>query len=166
MRTKSFIWLLIGIVFVGGAVGAAFFVGEALGKRNERIALTQQMQSRVSQFGAGNGGAGFRQQGGAAGPIVSAGQNGTGPQQFARVPGGQAGIFGGGAFGTVQAVNGNTILVTTQNGSTVSVMVGANTTIEKRLQGTAADIKTGSNISVGGQRSADGVIQAVTILMQ
>jgi hypothetical protein len=91
------------------------------------------------------------------------------------VPGGAAGFagiggviggggFGAGATGTVQTINGNTLTVTTQNGSPVSVVLSANTTIEKLTQGTAGDITIGGNVTVAGPRNADGSIQAASVL--
>ncbi len=160
MKTKSFILLLVGIVVVGGAVGGAFFGGEALGKKNEQASLTQTMQNRIGQFanaGAGAGGGGTRQPGGGGGA----------GGQFVRInpAGGGGGLFGGGTIGTIQSVSGNMLTVTTQNGSSVQVILGSNTTIEKIGQGTIGDLAAGANVTVGGQRNADGSIQAATILL-
>jgi hypothetical protein len=160
MKTKNFIWLLVGIILLGGAIGGAFFGGQALGKNHEKTVLAQTTQSRTSQFGGnttrtvGGGGA----VSGNAGAVVGG-----------RIPGGGAigGIagFGGSTIGTVQSVQGTTVTMTAQNGSSVTVNLSANTTIEKISRGTPADLAAGSNITVSGPRNPDGSIQAATVLL-
>lgn len=157
MKTKNFIFLLVGIILLGGAIAGAFFGGEAVGKRNERAAQTQTAQNQIAQFGnpnrpQGTPGGGGMIPGGAPGLAGAGGLIGGGG-------------FGGGTIGTVQNVQGNTVKLTAQNGTTVTVMLSANTTIEKLSQGTPGDITTGSNITVSGLRNADGSVQAATILL-
>jgi hypothetical protein len=80
--------------------------------------------------------------------------NGTG--------GAQAAGFGGGVFGQLKSVNGNTLTVTTQNGDE-TVDLTANTQIEKTTVGTTADLQAGEQLVVRGQRDSSGTVTAETI---
>jgi hypothetical protein len=170
VKTKNFVLLILGIVLIAGAIGGAFLGGEAVGNNNAKTTLAQAGQNLIGQFGA-NGPGQFganatRPQGAAGGAAGGGGRVAGGAPPFAGAGGviGGAG-FGGGTIGTVQNVQGNTVTVTAQNGSAVTVMLSANTTIEKLTHGTVGDVAAGSNITVGGPRNTDGSIQAVTILL-
>jgi hypothetical protein len=76
--------------------------------------------------------------------------------------GAQAAGFGGGAFGQLKSVNGNTLTVSTQNGD-VTVNLTANTQIEKTTAGTAADLQAGDQLVVRGQRDSSGTVTAETV---
>ena len=76
--------------------------------------------------------------------------------------GAQAAGFGGGTFGQLKSVNGNTLTVTTQNGD-VTVDLSANTQIEKTTAGTAADLQAGQQLVVRGQRDSSGTVTAETV---
>jgi hypothetical protein len=76
--------------------------------------------------------------------------------------GAQAAGFGGGVFGQLKNVNGNTLTVTTQNGD-VTVDLTANTQIEKTSTGTAADLQSGEQLVVRGQRDSSGTVTAETV---
>lgn len=80
--------------------------------------------------------------------------NGTG--------GAQAAGFGGGVFGQLKSVNGNTLTVTTQNGDE-TVDLTANTQIEKTTAGTTADLKAGEQLVVRGQRDSSGTVTAESV---
>jgi hypothetical protein len=80
--------------------------------------------------------------------------NGTG--------GAQAAGFGGGVFGQLKSVNGNTLTVTTQNGDE-TVDLTANTQIEKTTVGTTADLKAGEQVVVRGQRDSSGTVTAESV---
>jgi hypothetical protein len=76
--------------------------------------------------------------------------------------GAQAAGFGGGVFGQLKSVNGNTLTVTTQNGDE-TVDLTANTQIEKTTAGTPADLKAGEQLIVRGQRDSSNTVTAETI---
>jgi hypothetical protein len=116
---------IVAVLVIVVGVGA-FFVGDNYGQ--------QQAQNIRNDF--------FRaRQGGTGAP------NGT-PGQFGQ-NGQQAGQFGRpAAFGTVKSVTGNTVVVTQQDGSTVTVTVDSQTTIQKTANGTVSDIQPGERITV------------------
>jgi hypothetical protein len=66
---------------------------------------------------------------------------------------------GGGVFGTVTKVDGNTVTVTQRDGSTATVVVPSSATISKTDSGTLADLKPGTSIVVRGT-TANGTTTA------
>jgi hypothetical protein len=76
--------------------------------------------------------------------------------------GAQAAGFGGGTFGQLKSVNGNTLTLTTQNGD-VTVDLTANTQIEKTTSGTPADLQAGQQLVVRGQRDSSGTVTAESV---
>jgi hypothetical protein len=75
----------------------------------------------------------------------------------------QPGAFGGpGVSGTVKSVSGNTIHVTGQDGSAVTVKTDDKTTIQKNMTGTLTDVQAGARIMVIGEQSS-GTTTARTI---
>jgi hypothetical protein len=74
------------------------------------------------------------------------------------IPGGG----GGGTFGTVTRVEGDTLYVKTANGQTVKVVVGSDTTIRVSQEGSLSDISKGSTVSVRGTTS-NGTLNASSI---
>ena len=74
----------------------------------------------------------------------------------------QAAGFGGGTFGQLKSVNGNTLTVATQNGD-VTVDLTANTQIEKTTSGTPADLQAGEQLVVRGQRDSSGTVTAESV---
>ncbi len=68
----------------------------------------------------------------------------------------------GATVGTVEKVEGSVITLKTTTGS-VLVNIGNSTSIQKMAEGSLADISTGENIAVSGNRNADGSIEARSI---
>jgi hypothetical protein len=93
---------------------------------------------------------------GAAGTSGAAGANGAA---------GAAGRFGGpggGVFGTITKVEGNTITVTQRDGTTATVVVPSGTTITKTVDGSLSDLKSGTSIAVRGT-TANGKTTAESV---
>jgi hypothetical protein len=98
-----------------------------------------------------------------------------GRQQF-RGPGGQGpGLFGtpqpgqtgaerlaGGVMGTIEAVEGDTLVVTTQEG-TIRVQTTDTTMIEKYTTVAISDLEAGEGVMVSGTRQDDGSYTARSI---
>ena len=77
--------------------------------------------------------------------------------------GGQPGGAGGpGSSGTVKSVSGNTIVLTAQDNSTLTVKMDDKTSIQKNVAGTLADIQTSVRLVVMGDQSS-GTITARSI---
>jgi hypothetical protein len=125
---------LVALLAVGGI---AFYGGQTLGVRageQNRAQAAQQFFSERGGPGAGAGGFAGR--------------------------GGQ----GGGVFGTVSAVSGNTVTVTTRNGQTTKIELAANGTVRKQVDGRISDIVAGEQITAFGTQSGD-TFEANSILI-
>ena len=75
---------------------------------------------------------------------------------------GRFGPGGGGVFGTVTKVDGNTVTVTQRDGTTATVVVPSGTTITKTVSGSLSDLKSGTSIVVRGT-TANGTTTAQDI---
>jgi len=130
------IGIILGVIVLCGAVGAGAFYGGTIYER-------QQATNVRNSFFNGRGGNGGGGNGGNGG-------------------GGGGGGFGGGVFGTVKAITGTTVLISTpQNVTTVNLSNA--TTVMKTITGTVSDIQVGDIITVRGQRDASGNVAADSV---
>jgi len=92
------------------------------------------------------------------------GPGGQGPGLFGTPRPGQggAGRFGGGIMGTIEAVEGNTLVVTTLEG-TIRVQTTDTTLIEKYTAVAVSDLEAGEGVMVSGTRQDDGSYTARSI---
>jgi len=92
------------------------------------------------------------------------GPGGQGPGLFGTPQPGQggAGRFGGGIMGTIEAVEGDTLVVTTQEGI-IQVQTTDTTLIEKYATVTIGDLEVGEGVMVSGTRQDDGSYTARSI---
>ncbi len=159
MKTKAFMLLLVGVLMLGGGIGGAFASGMAIGKSQGKDAA-QKTLAPLSPSGSGQQTQGqlteeqlqqFRQQ--------FQGQSGQTGQDGAQVIPGR-----GGLTGTVEKIEGNTLTVNTAQGP-LQATIGADTTIQMSVQGTAQDLKTGLRVTVVGQRGQDGNVAATSIII-
>lgn len=70
------------------------------------------------------------------------------------------------ATGAIQSVNGNILQVTQQDGSTVTVVLSPQTTVEKMVIGTQSDLKPGVRVSVQGTQATGQVDAQVVQITQ
>ncbi len=157
MKTKVFVLLLAGVLVGGVGVGGAFAGGLALGKSQGKEAAQKTLPT-LSPSGSGQQTQGqltqeqlqqLRQQ--------FQGQTGQGGAQ---------GLPGrGGLTGTIEKIEGNTLTINTAEGLPLQATIGANTTIQMSVQGTAKDLETGLRVTVVGQRGADGNVAATSIII-
>ena len=158
MKNSPFFSLLIVAVVAGGILGGAFVGGVAMGKTQgstdtASVAATPRPTTQSSQSNAS---------GSQASQQPQSTQSST--QQQARQQFGQGGQGAGGTtVGTVSKVDGNVVTLTTAQGTTVNVQLSPDTTIEKTVTGSAADLKDGVSVTVSGQRGADGAVTASSI---
>ena len=159
MSTKGFLLLIFTVIIIGGSIGGAFSAGLALGRsQNDDAApggalLQQQFGGGQLPFGGIQGG----QFGGAPsdGPVA-----GEGAQAGQVAPAGSgAGDFGGRGgtgdgtpapgllSGTIGAVNGNVLSITTDLGES-QVTLGDDSTIQVYGTGTTEDLAGGDRVLV------------------
>jgi hypothetical protein len=149
----TFRTLAIAMVAAGLALGIAFGVGVAYGRGDPKTVQSGLTAQQIQQlFGAGGGGAGGGQ--------ATGGAQGTG--------GGPAGsgataVLGArSTSGRVTAVNGQTVTIETRQGSQ-KVTLGANTTVNKLMQGGSGDLQEGTTIVASGTRKDDGSFEATSV---
>jgi hypothetical protein len=142
-KMKQILVIVIGALVIAGVAGG---VGYALGTQNGMA----QAQNIRNEF--------FQQRGGPFGQGTNPSAAGT---PFAGQ--GQPGAFGGrGTSGVVKSVDGNTIQLTAQDGSSITVKVDNNTTYQKTTTATLADVKANTRITVIGETSS-GTVTARSI---
>ena len=134
MKSTLVIVGVVVLVVVAGVGG--FFAGNSFGPNATALATVNEF--RAQRQGGGQGA--FFNQGG------QTGQNGQGGQgaQSGRRPV---------AFGTVKSVQGNTIQVTSQDGTVTTVTTDSKTVVEKTVTGALADVQVGQRITVMGSQS-------------
>lgn len=129
-RSSSGRWLnlLLGVAAAVAIGGIAFAVGRS----------TAPVAAAGFNRGLGNGG-NFVQR--SFDPNAS----------FAPGRGGNGGLFGAGGLtveGTVTSVTSDTLMLTTADGRTIEVKLGADTDYHQQAAGSASDVTTGSKVSV------------------
>ena len=171
MSTKGFLLLIATVVAIGGSIGGAFSGGLALGRSQSddaasEFAILQQLVGGQSFSGTAPGGAFTGGQLGGGAPDVQGFRDGQRFRSEGDAQGGQdapsgfgggnfggPGGFSGGAFfpsilsGSVSAVDGNLITVTTDSGET-QVTIDEDSTIQIYEAGTVNDLSTGDRVTV------------------
>ena len=177
MSTRAFVWLLVGFLAVGGALGGAFAGGVVLGKSqgdesNGNGVLPQPPSSLGQQASTQTDAPSLDQirqrfQSGDISPEEAAqfrqqfqGQFGGGG------PGGGGRRFGGGAgmTGTIERIEGNFVTLNTPQGP-LEVTIGEDTSIQMFAEGTLSDLLAGVRVTVTGERGEDGTVVATSILL-
>ena len=171
MNTKAFVMLLVGVLVLGGSLGGAFAGGVAMGKgQGEETAQnslpqsdqTQQLPGQLSPEQLDQ----LRQQ------IQSGGLDPEALNQLRQQFQGQFGqgagrpAFGGrgGLTGTIEEIDGNTVIINTFQGP-LQTTVGADTTIQMFADGTLTDLQAGLQVTVTGVPGEDGTVEAGSILI-
>jgi hypothetical protein len=125
------------------------FGGAAAGAALKKPSSTTTVQSGAVRGNRANG---------------ATGTNGAASANGANGAAGRFGPGGGGVFGTVTKVEGNTVTVTQRDGTTATVEVPAGTTIEKTVSGSLADLKSGTQVAVRGTTAGGRTTaQSITI---
>lgn len=70
---------------------------------------------------------------------------------------------GGRVFGEVQSVNDGRITVQSQDGGSQIVLLNDNTSYQRTIDGSAADVTAGTRVLVTGQKNPDGSTTAAAI---
>jgi hypothetical protein len=142
VQTKKFVTIVVAVIVLVGIVGGAFFGGVATGKNQSSSSTTQQFGGRTDQFPGGGNASTFNRSAAGFG-------------------------MGRSTMGTVSGISGDVITLTTTNGSVEQVYSNSSTRIEEITTTTISlsDITVGENISVSGQRSQSGSVNATSIII-
>ena len=181
MNNRSFLYLIIGFLAFGGALGGAFVGGMAVGGGDDDSSAAptsnllpatdgQQTQASQGDFDRLRG----RIQSGDLSPEELSQLR----QQFQGADGqfrpGNAGGFNFGpdggftgaapVSGTIQSVDGNSITIVTEEGRLVAT-VADDTVIREFGNLSLSDLLTGMTVAVIGEPDDNGVVQARSILI-
>jgi len=137
MKTTLIIVIVFAVVVAAGAGVGGFFAGKAYERNQANTVRNDFLSSRgIQNFNPNS---------------ASTGTNG------------QARVFGGGSFGTIKSIDGNTITLTTAQNTEVKITLSDTTRIEKTTSGATSDLTTGLEVSVNGQRDSNGNITATQV---
>ncbi len=136
---------LVAALIVGGVVGG--IIGHS-------TATAAPQRPGFGQGGFPGGGQGFG--GGQGGSGGGAGQNGGGARPGAAGPGGFT-------AGTISSIDGDTITLKLQDGSTVKVSTSDSTRVTQTSTSSVSKLKKGDTITVIGQRDSSGDVSATNI---
>ena len=142
------IWIVVGVVVLVVAVGGgAFWAGMSYGKSQARQDVAGLMQQRFEARG---------------GQFFGQGQFPEGGQ----LPQGGQGVItqlAGGIRGTIEAIEGETLVINTDEG-TIKVKTTDTTLIEKNMSVGVEDLEVGEMVVVSGPQNDDGSITARSIM--
>jgi len=136
---------LVAVLVLAAVGGGAFYYGTKVGENR----VLQNPQLLFQQMRAGQQGGQFQGQFTSPSGTPQAGQRGTLVQ-------------GGGLMGTIEKVEGNTVVITTDTGS-VSVQTSDTTLIEKTMSIGVGDLTVGERVMVSGTKNDDGSYTARSI---
>ena len=141
---KRGVLVLVAVLVLAAVGGGAFYYGTKVGENR-----VLQNPQRVFQQMAGAQGGRFQ---------------GLVPGASGTPPAGGRGIqtVGGGLLGTVEQIDGNTLVITTDDGS-VRVQTSDTTLIEKYMTVGVADLIKGERVTIAGSKNDDGSYTARSI---
>jgi len=140
LKQSTMIVIMVAVVIVVG--GGAFYGGMKYSENRimqDPKALFQKMSGSIGkQFPSGN-----------TGKMGTAAQSG-------------GGLVAGGTLGTIQKIDGNTIVISTEE-ENIEVITSETTFIQKMMAVGTEDLEVGENVIVTGSKSSDGSIAARSI---
>ena len=136
---------LVAVLVLAGVGGGAYYYGTKVGEKR----VLQNPALIFQQMRAGQEGGRFQGQFPGASGTPQAGQRGI-----------QA--LGGGLMGTIEKIEGNTVVITTDEGS-VRVQTSDTTLVEKTMSVGVGDLKVGERVMVSGSKNDDGSYTARSI---
>jgi len=141
-------WIVVGVLVLVVAVGGgAFWAGMSYGKSQASQDATGLMQERLAARGG---------QFPEGGQFPGGGQLQQGEQ-------GDTTQFGGGIRGTIEAIEGETLVINTDDGI-IRVQTTDTTMIEKNMTVGVGDLEVGEIVVVSGPQNEDGSITARSIM--
>lgn len=142
------IWIVVAVALLVVAVGGgAFWAGMSYGKSQASQDVAGLKEERLAARGI---------QLPEGGQLPGRGQLPEGEQ-------GDTTLFGGGVRGTIQAVEGETLVINTDEG-TVRVKTTDTTLIEKNMSVGVGDLEVGEMVVVSGPQNDDGSVTARSIM--
>lgn len=141
-------WIVVAVASLIVAVGAgAFWGGMSYGKSQASQDVTSFMQERVRERGI----------------ELPEGAQFPGRGQFPQGGQGDAPLLGGGIRGTIEAVEGDTVVINSDEGI-IRVQTTDTTMIEKNMPVGVGDLEVGEMVVVSGPQNDDGSVTARSIM--
>jgi hypothetical protein len=141
-------WIVVAVALLVVAVGAgAFWAGMSYGKSQAEQDVMGLMQERM----------------GARGGQFPEGAQFPGRGQSQQEGEGGVTTFGGGVRGTIEAIEGDTVVVNADDGI-IRVQTVDTTMIEKNMSVGVGDLEVGEMVVVSGPQNDDGSITARSIM--
>ncbi len=147
---KRIVFGVVAAVVLVAVAGGAFFGGTLYEKSYLSKNPQQLFQALAGQQGGQNGQ--FQRRFNGTPPA-----GGGGPTII-----GNGDAAGGGSIGTIQSIDGNKVVISTQNGN-ITVMTSDTTLIQKFSSVGVSELEVGEQVSVSGSKNADGTITARSI---
>lgn len=142
------IWIVVGMLVLVVAVGGgAFWGGMTYGKSQASQDVTGLMQERLAVRGI----------------QLPEGAQFPGRGQFQQGEQGDTAQFGGGIRGTIQAVEGDSLVINADDGI-IKVQTTDTTMIEKNMPVGVGDLEVGEMVVVSGPQNEDGSVTARSIM--
>jgi len=140
---------LIAVVVLAAVGAGAFYYGTKVGEKR----VLENPQLVFQQLGAGQGGG-----------TIERRFQGQGVAPSGTPPAGGRGLLiqGGGLMGTIKEIDGNTLVITTDDGD-VRVQTTDTTLIEKTMSVNVEDLKVDERVIVSGSKNEDGSYTARSI---
>lgn len=142
---SKWIWV-VGAVVIVLAVGAGAFYGGTVYERTRQANLQAQF---------------FAERGGNPGGFTPP-EGFTGQFPGGQSPSGAQGQMFRGTSGTVSSLNGDTLVLTTDQ-ETTTIVLTDDTVVERTVEATRSDLQPGQSVTVMGQRDDQGNLTATTI---
>ena len=142
---KKWVIVLVAVVVLAGVGGSAYYLGMKAGEKRVLQNPTLVFQSMRDQGGQFQGQGQF--------PV---------PEGTPQAGRGGTLVRGGGLMGTIESIEGNTVVIKTTDGST-RVQTTDTTLIEKTMSVTVSDLKVGESVVVSGSKNDDGSYTARSI---
>jgi hypothetical protein len=140
--TTSATWFLTALIGLGGA----FIGGAAWGQRHTKTP-TATTATTVAGQGRSSG----------TGTQTGSGQGGTGQ---AAIP---TTVLAPATSGTIKLVDGRNVYVSTADGRTIKLVLGADGKVQVPAAGAITDLAAGNNVMWSGTTNADGTVTAATV---
>jgi hypothetical protein len=148
------IWIVVAVALLVVAVGAgAFWAGMTYGKSQAEQDVVGLMQERFAARGIEL----------PEGGQFPEGAQFTGRGQLLQEGQGGATLVGGGVRGTIEAIEGDTVVINTDDGI-IRVQTVDTTMIEKNMPVGVSDLEVGEMVVVSGPQNDDGSITARSIM--
>lgn len=142
-------FLLGALVVIAGAFWGGAEVDKHFGNHNTTSAagLAAALGRRASATGAGGTGGGFAGLGGAGGGFAGGAFAGSTPT----------------ASGTLSAISGDDLTVTSTTGAKIRVVLTGSTIVTRTGEGSAGVLKVGDTVRVEGTKASNGTVTASSV---